>query len=81
MKATFSVPTLLAIAAIGSLGDGVASTTWQTFEFPFDVPAASEAVFLWIHSISTARVDGCLDNIEIVRVGTGPAKSQTTETE
>ena len=67
--------------AIGSLGDGVGSTSWQAFAFPFDVPAASEAVFLWIHSISTARVDGCLDDIEIVRDEAGSAKSQNTETE
>jgi hypothetical protein len=67
--------------AIGSLGDGVASTSWQAFEFPFDVPTASDAVFLWVHSISTARVDGCLDDLEIVRVEAGSAKLQTTETE
>jgi hypothetical protein len=64
--------------AIGSLGDGVASTSWQAFEFPFHVPTASDAVFLWVHSISTARVDGCLDDLEIVRVEADPAKSQTT---
>jgi hypothetical protein len=64
--------------AIGSLGDGVASTSWQAFEFPFDVPTASDAVFLWVHSISIARVDGCLDDLEIVRVEADPAKSQTT---
>ncbi|MCC6356371.1 MAG: heparinase II/III family protein [Verrucomicrobiae bacterium] len=51
---------------IGVLGDGQPSKAWSPFAFPFDPPEGADAACVWIHSISSAIVDGCIDDIQIV---------------
>lgn len=59
---------------IGVLGDGKPATEWVPFAFPFDPPADADAACVWIHSISSAIVDGCIDDIQIISTpGTGTA--------
>ncbi len=49
------------IPPVGSLaaGDG----DWQDFEFPFETPASTTALQLWIHSYNAAQVEAYIDDL------------------
>jgi len=57
---------------IGVLGDGQHAQSWQPFAFAFDPPQGADAVTVWIHSMSSAIVDGYIDDIQIVRPEPAP---------
>lgn len=50
---------------IGLLGDGRPSKEWTPFAFAFDPPQGTDAAYVWIHSMSSAIVDGCIDDVQI----------------
>jgi hypothetical protein len=38
---------------------------WESFSKPFTPPPGTEYIRLWIHSMTSAVVDGVIDDIEI----------------
>lgn len=57
---------------VGVLGDGPPSQSWRPFAFAFHPPQGADAVMVWIHSISSAIVDGYIDDIQVVRAEPAP---------
>lgn len=53
------------IAPVGSLGGS--ERRWRPFAFPFEAPEGTVHLQVWIHSYTTALVEGYLDDLEIVR--------------
>ncbi|HPA18302.1 MAG TPA: heparinase II/III family protein [Verrucomicrobiae bacterium] len=51
---------------IGVLGDGQPTQAWKPFAFAFVPPKGTDAATVWLHSISSATVDGCIDDIQVV---------------
>lgn len=58
---------------IGVLGDGQPPNEWRPFAFAFDPPNGADAAYVWIHSMSSAIVDACIDDIQIIPAPTATA--------
>lgn len=53
------------LPALGSLAGPVGE--WASFELPFETPAGTAAIQVWIHSFNAARVEAYLDDLSITK--------------